>query len=392
MLTFHEALNIINEVDFQLATEKVKLTYAWNRILREDIISDINMPPFDKSAMDGFACRKQDLANPLKIIGTLYAGSSEVYHIEPGTCVKIMTGAPVPEGADTVIMIEHTKEVEIGYIQFTKASTKSNICKLGEDIRTGDKLLESGTFLLAHHVGILASAGIDGVKVSRLPRVAILSTGNELIEPKHFPKSSQIRNSNAYNLLSQLKAMSIHAYYDGIVADNKKIIHSRLTKLLVDHDLVILTGGASQGEHDYVPSILKEMGLDLKFEKLAIQPGKPVSFATGIKEFCFGLSGNPVSSYLQFELLVKPFLYHIMSHKYQHPIIMSELAIRMRRKNTDKLKFFPVYFNERGRAEELQFNGSAHITGLTYADGFGLFPRDCGGLEPGDRIEVLMIR
>lgn len=392
MLTFHEALNIINEVDFQLATEEVKLTDAWNRILCEDTISDINMPPFDKSAMDGFACRKQDLASPLKIIGTLYAGSSEVYNIEPGTCVKIMTGAPVPEGADTVIMIEHTKKVEKGNIQFTKATTKSNICKLGEDIHTGDKLLESGTLLLAHHMGILASAGIDQVKVSRLPRVALLSTGNELIEPKHFPNSSQIRNSNAYNLLSQLKAMSINAHYDGIAPDDKEIIRSRLTELLVNHDLIILTGGASQGEHDYVPAILEELALDLKFDKLAIQPGKPVSFATSKNKFCFGLSGNPVSSYLQFELLVKPFLYHIMSYRFQHPIILSELAFRMRRKNTERLKFFPVCYNERGMAEEIQFNGSAHIAGLTHADGFGLFPRDCEGLEPGDRIEVLLIR
>ena len=117
-----------------------------------------------------------------------------------------------------------------------------------------------------------------------------------------------------------------------------------------------------------------------------------MTFAAGKDKFCFGLSGNPVSSYLQFELLVKHFLYHIMAHNYQHPIVMSELADRIRRKKAERLKFFPVYFNTRGQAEEVQFNGSAHIAGLTKADGFGLFPKDCEGLEPGDKIEILLIR
>lgn len=392
MLTFHEALDILNKIDFRLPSEKVNLTESWNRILCEEIFSDINMPPFDKSAMDGYACRKEDLSGPLRVLGTLYAGSSDAYTIEPNTCVKIMTGAPVPNGADTVIMIEHIKQVDKDHIQFTKTSTKSNICKLAEDVHSGDRLLNTGTLLLPHHLAVLASAGFDQVEVSCLPHVALISTGNELVEPKYVPDASRIRNSNAYNLSAQLKTMGINVHYDGIVPDNRKIIRSRLTGLFENHDLVILTGGASFGEHDYVPVILKELGLDIGFDKLAIQPGKPITFATGKQKFCFGLSGNPVSSYLQFELLVKPFLYHIMSHNYQHPIIMSEITERVQRKNADRLKFFPICFNSKGQAEQVKFNGSAHITGLTEADGFGLFPKDCEALVSGDKIEILLIR
>jgi molybdopterin molybdotransferase len=392
MLTFHEALSLLNEINFKLPIEQVSLSESWNRILREEVFSDMNMPPFDKSAVDGYACRNQDLSEPLRVIGTMYAGNSITYTIQPGTCVKIMTGAPVPEGSDIVVMSEHSRKIDNDHIQFTKATSKSNICKLGEDVHKGEQLLDSGTLLLPHHLAILASAGFNRVKVSRLPRVALISTGNELVEPSQMPNPSQIRNSNAHNLAAQLKTLGIAVYYDGIIPDDKEVIRNRLKELFENYDMVILTGGASQGEHDFVPIVLEELHMNIRFNKLAIQPGKPVSFATGKDKFCFGLSGNPVSSYLQFELLVKPFLYHMMSHTYRHPIIMSELAERMRRKNAERLKFFPICFNNRGQAEELKFNGSAHIAGLSEADGFGLFPKDCEGLEPGDKIEILCIR
>lgn len=392
MKTFHQAIEISKHIDFHMSTERVKLADAYLRVLCEDIVSDINMPPFDKSAMDGFACRKADLKHPLKVLGTIHAGNSSMFKVEPGTCVKIMTGAPVPIGADTVIMFEHTELLDDNHIQFTKSTTKSNICKLGEDVRTGDILMHRGTLLLPHHLAVLASAGFSYIVVSKLPRIALLATGDELVEPHVLPEPSQIRNSNAYNLMAQLKAMGIEVYYGGIVPDNKKIIHSRLMKLLDDHDLIILTGGASEGEHDHVPAVLNELGFEIIYNKIAIQPGKPVSFAATQKKFCFGLSGNPVSSFLQFELVVKPFLYHIMSHNYQHPIVLSEIAGSIERKNADRLKFIPVCFNSHGQAEEVRFNGSAHIAGLTEADGFALFPKECKVLVSGDKIEVLLIR
>ena len=392
MIDLHEVLKITDSINYKLPAEKVYINELFQRILREEIISDVNMPPFDKSAVDGFACRKADLDKPLKLIGTIYAGENKSYLIEPGMCVKITTGAAVPAGADCVIMVEDTVITKNEEIQFTKNASKSNICKLGEDVQQGERLLLPGTLLLPHHLSILASAGYEYVHVSAIPRVGLISTGNELVEPGLYPGKSQIRNSNAYHILAQLKSMGIPAFYGGIVPDDMEIISLRLSELSEQSDVVIITGGASMGEHDHVPTVLHQMGYEVLFNKIAIQPGKPVSFAMRSNKFCFGLSGNPVSSYLQFELLVKSFLYHLMGHHYHFPIVLSEINKSLHRKQSGRLKFFPVAFDKNGRAKELQFNGSAHIAGLRDADGFGLFPQNCETLDAGDKIEVLLIR
>lgn len=392
MISFHEALEIFQSIEYRMPCEKVELIEAWSRILCEEVVSDVDMPPFDKSAMDGYACKRSDLDKDLRVVGTLHAGSSETFSVVPRSCVKIMTGAPVPEGADTVIMLEDTEQISDTLIRYTGKSNKSNICVLGEDVGKGDVLLEPGSLLHAHKLAVLASAGYASVKVSKQPKVALVSTGTELVNPEAKPGPAQIRNSNAYNLQGQLQAIGIKAHFTGIIPDDKAIIDQKIKELLKAFDIIILTGGVSMGEHDFVPRLLAEQQLEIKFSKLAIQPGKPVAFAAGKNKFCFGLSGNPVSSYLQFEILVKPFLYHIMGHNYEHPIVFSELAADMYRKNAGRLKFFPVRFNEKGEAEEIKFNGSAHIAGLSAADGFGLFPKDCEALDAGDKIEVLQIR
>ena len=392
MLDFHDALNILQNTDFRMPLEIIDIEDSYRRILCEEASSDIDMPPFDKSAMDGYACRKADIANKLEVIGTLYAGSSENYTVEPGTCVKIMTGAPIPKGADTVLMIEHTEQLSPNSIVFKGKSTKANICYRGEDVRTGDVLLKKGTLLEPHAMAILASAGYAKVSVSKLPQVAIVSTGSELVPPATKPTPAQIRNSNAYNLIGQLHSAGIAGHFTGILPDEKELIKQHIVQLTEKYDILIITGGASQGEHDFIPQLLSELNFEMQFDKLALQPGKPVSFAYGSNKFCFGLSGNPVSSYIQFEILVKPFLYHIMHHSYEFPILFSELAHSMHRKNASRLKFFPVRFTSDGKIEEIHFNGSAHIAGLTGADGFGLFPRDCEALDAGDKIEMLLLK
>ena len=392
MITLHEALEIIKKVDFKMPFEEVALTNSYHRILGEDVFSDINMPPFDKSAMDGYACRSEDLTQSMQVIGTLHAGSNETYTVEPGTCVKIMTGAPVPHGADTVIKIEDTEEDGNNAIRFQASATKNNICKLGEDIKAGELVLESGTRLLPHHIALLASVGISKMKVSSQPKIAIFSTGSELVEPNQKPGASQIRNCNAYSLLGQLQNMNLHVDYKGIVPDDKSKIKELVTELKKKYDVIIITGGASMGEHDFVPIVFKELNLELKFNKIAIQPGKPLSFALDKNTFCFGLSGNPVSAFLQFEVLVKPFVFHLMHHNYSPKIITAELAQRIQRKKADRLKFFPVTLKANGKAEEIKFNGSAHIAGLTKAEGFGLFPENCELIQSGEKIEILLMQ
>jgi molybdopterin molybdotransferase len=392
MIRLNEAIEIIKKIDFRMPLEEVVLTNSYHRILGEDVFSDINMPPFDKSAMDGYACRSEDLTQPMQVIGTLHAGSNETFTVEPGTCVKIMTGAPVPLGANTVIKIEDTGEDGNNAIKFQASSTKKNICKLGEDIKAGELVLKSGTRLLPQHIALLASVGISKVKVSSQPKIAIFSTGSELVEPNQKPGASQIRNSNAYSLLSQLQTMNLDVDYKGIVPDDKKKIKEMVIELRKSYDVLIITGGASLGEHDFVPLVFKELNFELKFNKLAIQPGKPFSFAADKNTFCFGLSGNPVSAFLQFEVLVKPFVFHLMHHNYSPKIITAELAEKIQRKKADRLKFFPVTLNANGQAEEIKFNGSAHIAGLTNAAGFGLFPENCTLINTSKKIEILLMQ
>jgi len=392
MITLDEALKIIKKIDFKMPFEEVVLTDAFQRILGEDVFSDINMPPFDKSAMDGYACRSEDLTHSMQVIGTIHAGSTETFTVEQGTCVKIMTGAPVPHGADTVIKFEDTEEDRNNTIRFKASATKNNICKLGEDIKAGELVLKSGTRLLPRHIAVLASVGNSKVKVSSQPKIAIFSTGSELVEPNQKPGASQIRNSNAYSLLGQLQAMNLHADYKGIAPDDKNKIKELVIELRKSYNVLIITGGASLGEHDFVPVAFKELNLELKFNKLAIQPGKPISFAADKNTYCFGLSGNPVSAFLQFEVLVKPFVFHLMHHNYSPKIITAELAQKIQRKKADRLKFFPVNLNANGRAEEIKFNGSAHIAGLTNVEGFGLFPENCELINSGEKIQILLLQ
>ncbi len=392
MLNLHEALAILRKTGHTLPTEELPIVQCNRRILAEDILSDTDMPPFDKSAMDGYACRKADLANNLKVTDTEHAGEKSKLKVETGTCIRIMTGAPVPSGADTVVMIEDTKKTDTNTIRVVKLSSKTNICYRGEDVKKGDRVLTKGDILLPQHIAVLASVGKVKAVVYQLPEVALISTGSELVEPESLPKESQIRNSNAYNLLAQLLNLGVKADYRGIVEDDPEKLTLNIRRSLENNDILILTGGASMGEHDYVPKVLQQSGMNIYFRKLAIQPGKPVSFASDGKKYVFGLSGNPVSSFLQFELLIKPFIYKLTGHNYEFPIITADLTDNITRKQADRLKFFPVWLTPEMRISAIRFNGSAHIAGITNADGFGLFPKDTFKLTAGEKIEVLLIR
>lgn len=392
MLSLDEALALIKNVALILPAEVVGLTECNNRVLAEDVFSDTDMPPFDKSAMDGYACRRVDLSNELKISDTIHAGDKAIQSVKPGTCIKIMTGAPIPEKADTVIMFEDTMLVDNNTVRLNKKSGKNNICYRGEDVKKGDRVLIQGTLLLPHHIAMLAAVGKKEIRVNKLPKVALASTGSELVEPDRIPEQSQIRNSNAYNLMAQLDSVGIKGNYTGIIKDDKKLLFTTIHKLLDTNDILVLTGGASAGVHDYVPKILAEIGMTLQFNRIAIQPGKPLSFASSKGKFCFGLSGNPVSSYLQFELLVKPFIYQLMGHNYNYPIILIPLSEGISRNKADRLKFFPVILTNKKKVSPIDFHGSAHIAGLINANGFGLFPKDKLKISAGESLEVLLIK
>lgn len=390
MIELHQALSILKNAVNECSTHKLSLSKCFGHVLAEDIIADTDMPPFNKSAMDGYACRLEDLLYPLEMVETISAGNVPGFEIDEGKCAKIMTGAKIPNGANCVIMIEHTEINAAGKICFTKKSSKSNICLQGEDYKKGDLLIPKGTLLNPASAAVCASVGKPNVLVYTPPKVTIIATGDELVPPQETPQTGKIRNSNTYNLLGQLAQTPAVAEFGGIVADTKNELRNAIERGLNTSDILILTGGVSMGEKDFVPELLSTERLQLKFDKIAIQPGKPVAFAYGNGKYCFGLSGNPVSSFLQFELLVRPFIYFYMGYDYELPTEKVLMPETKSRKKIERLQFFPVQKSKNG-ITILPFNGSAHINGLIKANAFGMFPVGKSSLNEGSLIQILKL-
>ena len=232
MIPFAEGLKTIKRFTLPLGIELVDLFHALNRTLAEDVFSDISMPPFNKSAMDGYACRRSDLKNQLLVIEEIPAGSIPTKSIGENQCARIMTGAMVPEGADWVIMKEHIEEVGLNLVRCNRETLNANICYTGEDVKIGDRVLEKGDVISPSHIAILASVGCNNPLVYKIPSVAIISSGDELVEPNEIPGISKIRNSNSYQLVAQAKQMGIDADYLGIVRDDEIAIRNVLSRAL----------------------------------------------------------------------------------------------------------------------------------------------------------------
>ncbi|PIQ31603.1 MAG: molybdopterin molybdenumtransferase MoeA [Bacteroidetes bacterium CG18_big_fil_WC_8_21_14_2_50_41_14] len=393
MITFEEAFEIVqNAAKLTLKTERVHFIDSLGRILAEDIFSDINMPPFDKSAMDGFACRKQDIGNELKIIEVLPAGSIPKKNVGKNQCVKIMTGAIIPEGADCVLMVEYTDETPDGNVWYTKKSTNTNICYYAEDIKKGELVLSKDIEIKPQHIAVMASVGAVQPLVSMKPRIGIISTGNELVEPDLIPSSSQIRNSNGAQLAAQVvRAGAIPNYY-GIAVDTREATFSVITQALNENDVVLLTGGVSMGDFDFVPEIMIETGVDIKFRSIAVQPGKPTIFGTFQNTtYIFGLPGNPVSSYTQFELLVRPFISRLMNNSHLPKTIKIPMGGEYRRRKSERKSFIPVTISSDGKVYPVEYHGSAHIHSYVFADGIVSIEIGKEKLEIGELVDVRQI-
>lgn len=390
MTTIEQAHNIFDSIAKNGKTQTLNLLDSRAYVLAENIISDVDMPPFNKSAMDGYACRKDDLSEPLSVLEFVGAGTKPTKIIIAGTCSKIMTGAIIPEGADCVIMVEHTMQNDNGEVSFTGKSTKDNICFKGEDVKVGDVVCHEGTIINPATIAIAASVGKTTLVVRMPPKVGIIATGDELIEPDQKPEGPFIRNSNSYNLQAQLAQTPATVQYYGIIGDDKAKLQASISRAMDESDILIITGGVSMGDKDYVPEILKAIGLDVAFDKMAIQPGKPVAFAHGNSNYCFALSGNPVSSLLQFELIVRPFIYKFMGNGYKLPILKMIAGFNKSRTKTDRQQFFPLEIKD-GNAQEIEFHGSAHIGGLVNATGFGFFPIGSNRINKGDIINIFML-
>lgn len=390
MITFEEALAAIDDAGVVNLIEKVPLIECLGRVLADDLFSDVDMPPFDKSAVDGYACRRSDLPGPLKVIGIIPAGNDPNLKIKERQCAKIMTGAIVPAGADCVLMVEHTRTDSEGLVYFEKATTSNNIAYKAEDVRKDQKILKKGTVIKPQHIAMMAASGCVNPEVYKLPVIGILTTGDELVEPSEKPDFGKIRNSNAYQLIAQAKQIGMPVNYLGIAPDNPEDTKKLIVKALSVSDVLLITGGVSMGDYDYVPAVLDSLKMNIRFRSVAVQPGKPTLFAEKDGKYVFGLPGNPVSSFLQFELMVKPLLYKIMGTWYGSRIVKLPMATGYNRKRIDRKSFIPVSYSK-GKIEPIEYHGSAHINAFEQA--WGIMALEIGedNVKPGELRDVRQI-
>lgn len=374
-----------------LGVESVAITDAVNRVLAEDVTSDMDMPPFNKSAMDGYACRRADLQNELTVIETIPAGYAPAKSVGPNQCSKIMTGAVVPEGADCVVMKEYVETPTDTTIRFVGKETKDNICIKGEDIESGDIVLRKGTLLKPQHIAVLASVGHAKPLVSKMPRVGIIATGSELVDPWTVPEPSRIRNSNSFQLTAQAGRLGALATDYGIAEDTKEAIDDMFKKVAAANDVVIISGGVSVGDFDFVPDILKRNNIDLLFEGIAVKPGRPSVFGVSEDVYCFGLPGNPMSTFVQFEILIKPFLYRLMGCEHRNEYIRLPLDESIERRKTARQVWFPAAITETGTVKLIEYHGSAHISSLCCADALISMDAGVSNIEKGTIIPVRLI-
>jgi len=335
MISVEEALKIILQESHVLEGEEKDILSCLNKILADDVYSRDNLPPFDKSAMDGYAIKSEDtdlyedgISINLEVVDLIKAGESSNKELINGQAMKIMTGAPLPKGANAVIQIEKVKVHEdILYIS-ENVKNGFNVIKLGEEIKVGDMALKKGTLIRPTEIGILASLGYSKIKVHRDPIIAIITTGDELVDLNETPKFGQIRNSNEYSLKALVLNLGLEALSLGIVEDKKDTLKNKVKEALEKADIVITSGGASVGDFDFVEQVLNEINADIKFQSVAIKPGKPISFAVIDKKLFFSLPGNPLSAITTFEEFVKPacekMLGKNMESDNNFPVILAE--------------------------------------------------------------------
>jgi len=306
MLSVEAAAKTVAERIERLPVERIPLHDARSRILGENIVATRFLPSFDNSAMDGFAVRSSELPATLPIVAKVAAGQVLTDPIPERVAIRIMTGAPIPAGLDTVVIQEDAK-IDGSQVTLPASPVGDNIRKAGEDIAAGDMAVRAGERLNAAELGLLAALGITDVPVARAPRVALIATGDELVGIGQEPGPSQIIDSSAHTLAALIPGAGGTANYIGIAKDDP-ITMAALIASAMDHDVVITTGGVSVGDRDHVRAALKAAGVELELWKVAMKPGKPFSFGLNGRVPVFGLPGNPVSTFVAFELFVRPAL------------------------------------------------------------------------------------
>lgn len=398
MLSFEQALS---EVETRLtasgitpATELVSLSQAWGRVLAEDVDADRDYPPFDRSTRDGFAVRSEDVVQTntvLTLDGEVRAGEYFKAEIETGHCASIMTGAPLPPGADAVVMVEHT-HAEGNKVEIQRpAASLENVVRKGSEAQAGQRVLEKGTRLRAGEIGLLGSVGKARAVVYVRPRVAIIPTGDEVVPINQQPEWYQIRNSNSGMLAAVVASAGGTPWEIGIGPDRKDELRTLIEKGL-NADMLLLSGGVSMGKYDLVEDVLADLGAEFYFRSVAIRPGKPLVFGRVQGRFFFGLPGNPVSGFVTCNLFARPAISVLTGSRFEYPGFLRARLAKSVHHKTGLTTFMPARIETQNAEPVVSlvgWQGSGDLVGVAEANGFLVIHPGQPAPAAGDWVDVM---
>ncbi|MDZ7732688.1 MAG: gephyrin-like molybdotransferase Glp [Acidimicrobiia bacterium] len=409
MIPLEDARTRVLEACARVGSVELPLARALGHVTTATVSSGEAIPPFDNTAMDGFAVRASDTADApvrLEVVASLAAGTATDRVLGPGEAMRIMTGAPMPPGADAVVMVERTRAVRGGVdggdegdggevVEVEVAVESGNhVRRAGDDVRPGDEVLAAGTTLTAGHLGVLASLGLETVEVVRRPVVGVFSTGDELVEGGGPLEPGQIRDSNRLTLLALVEESGFEGVDLGLVRDDEDAIADAVRDGVSRCDAVLTSGGVSMGDYDYVKVVLDRLG-DMDWMQVAIKPAKPFAFGVVDGVPVFGLPGNPVSSMVSFELFARPALRRMAGHSdLDRPRVRGVADEDLRRRADGKIHFLRVatrYEHGAYRARPAGGQGSHQLTAMAAADALAVLP-DGDGTAAGDEVDLLLLR
>ncbi len=396
-----EAQRIVLDATPILGLEKISILDALGRVLGEDIIVERDNPPWDNSAMDGFAVRWEDIKQEhaiqkpvtLTVVEDVPAGKMPTKTVGPGQAIRIMTGAPVPKGADTVLKVEDTEHTPDTVRVFKPEARGSNIRPQGEDVKKGERIIAKGTTIRPGEAGMLAILAKSFVFAYQRPRVAILSTGDELADLDERFSEEKIINSNSYGIAAAVQDAGGIPFLLGIARDNPAALKEKISHGLTA-DILVLSGGVSMGDYDFTKAVFRDLGAEMNFWKLAIRPGQPLAFGKIQGKLAFGLPGNPVSSMVTFEQLVRPAMLKMSGHcSYGRPVVQAIFQEKFS-KRTDRRHFLRGVLTREGGTFNVRTTGdqgSGILTSMVKANCLIDVPVEVERLNPGDTVSVQLL-
>jgi len=381
----------------RMPVESVPLRDSVRRILRDDVLSDADSPPFDKAIRDGFAVRVEDLDSipvVLSVVGESRAGLAADVTVERGQCCEIMTGAPLPAGSNAVVMVENTERVSPNSVRILRGVRENEgLLRRGAEARQGELILRSGRRIGLADLGLLAGNGKSTVSVSAKPSVAVIATGDELVEVEETPKPDQIRNSNSYTICAQVEEAGARPTALGIARDDLDDLRRKICQGL-EQDILIVSGGVSVGKYDLVEKVFAEFGVEVLFDKIAMKPGKPTVFGHRGQTYVFGLPGNPISTMVAFHMFVRPLILFLLKAENTAPKVLEAKLEAPAKCDPERAALVPALVRFDGGQYWIRpapWKGSSDLVGLSRANALIMIPRRSGTLESGQNAQFLLM-